>query len=161
MEILTEWNSEWEDALREYKEEFRTAGMDWEGMGGLYGIGSELVLQKEYISSTYLYVSERGNRLLGLLNLRQGQTKESLAQIGNIGFSIRPSEQGKGYAVQMLQEAVPLSLMQGIIPWYMVCLADNLASKRVIARLGGRKQGETVPGNGLPAVERYVVYDVF
>lgn len=161
MEILTEWGTEWERALQEYKEEFRAAGMDWEGMGGLCDSGLGLTTQKEYNCSTYLYISEERKRLLGLLNLRQGQTKESLAQIGNIGFSIRPSEQRKGYATRMLQEAVPLSLIQGIIPWYMVCFADNQASKRVIARLGGRKQGEMQFGEGLPMVERYVVYDVF
>lgn len=161
MEILTEWSPEWEDALQEYKEEFRAAGMDWEGTYGMDKAGVEGTILNAYVSSTYLYVSEERNRLLGLLNLRRDQTKESLAQIGNIGFSIRPSEQGKGYAVRMLQEAAPLSLLQGIIPWYMVCLADNMASKRVIDRLGGRKQGETEQGNGLPVLERYVVYDVF
>ena len=161
MNRLVEWSPEWENALQEYKDEFQTAGMDWEGLGGICDLGTENFKQGEYISSTYLYVKEGEKRILGLLNLRRGQTKESLARIGNIGFSIRPSEQRKGYAVRMLQEAAPLSLMQGIIPWYMVCLADNLASKKVIARLGGRKQGTTLGENRLPVTERYVVYDVF
>ncbi len=167
-ESLIAWDPAWEDAVQQYKEEFRKAGMDWEGLGPHYPIGKETLywkLQKDSLagcsSSTYLYVREEEKRLLGMLNLRRGQTGESLARMGNIGFSIRPCEQGKGYAVRMLREAAPLSMMQGIIPWYMVCLADNETSRRVIARLGGRKQGETVWAAGEPAVEKYVVYDVF
>ena len=113
------------------------------------------------MSSTYLYVDGEGDRIIGLVNLRQRQDAESLAQIGNIGFSIRPSEQKKGCAVRMLQEAAALSVMQGIVPWYMVCLASNTASKKVITRLGGRKQGEITGEEGCPVRERYVVYDVF
>lgn len=161
MNRLVEWSPAWENAVQEYKNEFRMAGMDWEGRCGLHEPESDMAEERACVSSTYLYVREEDDRILGMLNLRRGQTGEELARIGNIGFSVRPSEQKKGYAVRMLLEAVPLSVMQRIIPWYMVCLASNTASKKVIARLGGRKQGETMEAEEMPATERYVVYDVF
>ncbi|MBO5073275.1 MAG: GNAT family N-acetyltransferase [Eubacterium sp.] len=160
MNQLIEWSPAWENAVQEYKNEFLAAGMDWEGIGGSGEPGKETEPGK-YVSSTYLYVDGEEDRIIGLVNLRQGQDAESLAQIGNIGFSIRPSEQKKGCAVRMLQEAAALSVMQGIVPWYMVCLASNTASKKVITRLGGRKQGEITGEEGCPVRERYVVYDVF
>lgn len=162
MPQLMEMSPEWEEAVREYKKEFQAVSLDWEGTGLTdFFVDAQEFSGNEYVSSTYLYVREEDNKVLGLLNLRRGLSGEQLARIGNVGFSVCPSEQGKGYAVQMLRDAVFLSLLQGIVPWYMVCREDNTASKKVIARLGGRKQGEIKQENIPVVCERYVVYDVF
>jgi len=155
MEHLIAMSSDWEEAIEDYKNEFLSNRTHWEG-----GISVDS-FDFAYTSSTYLYIREEDNKLLGLLNLRNGLTKDEKDKIGNIGYSIRPSEQGKGYAVAMLKSAIFLSIMQGIVPWYMVCREDNFASKAVILKLGGRKQKSFFDDKYDITMECYVVYDVF
>ena len=52
-ESLIAWDPAWEDAVQQYKEEFRKAGMDWEGLGPHYPIGKETLywkLQKDSLA---------------------------------------------------------------------------------------------------------------
>lgn len=155
MEQLIALTPAWEKAVELYKAEFYACGIDIDGTEGMD------FEQGDYTSSTYLYIREEDNKLLGLLNLRSNLTKEEKKRIGNIGYSIRPSEQKKGYAISMLKSAVFLSIMQGVVPWYMVCREDNFASKSVILKLGGRKQTSFFDDKNGITLERYVVYDVF
>ena len=155
MERLIAMSSEWEEAIEDYKNEFLSNGSHWEGNISVDSVDLFCT------SSTYLYIREDDNKLLGLLNLRSELSKEEREKFGNIGYSIRPSEQRKGYAVAMLKSAVFLSIMQGIIPWYMVCREDNFASKSVILKLGGRKHASFYGDKNDITMERYVVYDVF
>lgn len=49
-------------------------------------------------SVTYLAAREKDDRLVGIMDFRRRLNQNLLNYGGNIGYSVRPSERGKGYA---------------------------------------------------------------
>ena len=56
---------------------------------------------------------------------------------GLIGYSIRPSQRGKGYASEMLKLALEKFANTSIDNILITCKDFNLASKKVIEKNGG------------------------
>ena len=74
-----------------------------------------------------LFVSfDNVGRALGFLNLRLRLNEELLNYAGHIGYSIRPSERGKGYAKE-----------KNIKKALVTCSVNNPASRAVILANGG------------------------
>lgn len=86
-------------------------------------------------SLTYLCFDEA--RLIGLLNIRYGLPKNLSERYGDIGYGVRPSERGKGYATAMLRHALSVCREKGMKRVILGCYQDNLASAAVIKRNGG------------------------
>jgi len=103
-------------AEEDYIKEFCEAGQDLNG-GTTYS-GE---------SYTFYYVREEDDRILGMLNLRPGDP-----DCGNLGYSIRPTEQGKGYGKMLLEQALELCSTFGITNPKAVVLENNLKSRRVL-----------------------------
>jgi predicted acetyltransferase len=82
--------------------------------------------------------------IIGVLQIRHSLTPFLEAEGGHIGYSVRPSERGKGYATRMLgmalDEARRLSLKRVLV----TCDKRNVASARVIQKNGGRLENEIV-----------------
>ena len=88
------------------------------------------------VSDTYLAVNEE-SELVGIINIRYALTpfyKDS----GHIGYSVVPQHRQKGYATEMLQNVLKLAKQRGMTEVKLVCLADNIASKKTILRCGGQ-----------------------
>ena len=49
-------------------------------------------------SVAYLAAREKDDRLVGIMDFRRKLNQNLLNYGGNIGYSVRPSERGKGYA---------------------------------------------------------------
>lgn len=59
----------------------------------------------------------------------------------HIGYAIKTSERGKGYATAAVRQAILMARNEyGITEIHMACNADNLASKMVIEKNGGIAQ---------------------
>lgn len=56
---------------------------------------------------------------------------------GHVGYSIVPWKQGRGYATQALRLLLPITAQAGFKRISIICNEDNLASRRVIEKLGG------------------------
>ena len=56
-------------------------------------------------SSTYWMVDE-SRRVVGAVDIRHGLTDGLFNSGGHIGYGIRPSERGKGYAAKLLAQAL-------------------------------------------------------
>ena len=54
-------------------------------------------------SVTYLAAREKDDRLVGIMGFRRRLNPYLLNYGGNIGYSVRPSERGKGYAAGFAQ----------------------------------------------------------
>jgi len=74
---------------------------------------------------------------LGFLNLRLRLNEGLLNYAGHIGYSIRPSERGKGYAKESLQQGLQITKKKNIKRVLGTCSTENPASRAVILANGG------------------------
>ncbi len=90
-----------------------------------------------YVPQTVLWWVA-GGAYLGRLTIRHRLTPELMRRGGNIGYEVRPGERRRGHATAMLAAALPLAAALGVDPARIDCDADNVASRRVIEKNGGR-----------------------
>ena len=81
--------------------------------------------------------SEKG-QAVGFLNLRLCLSNFVLEVGGHIGYSIRPSERGKGYAKESLRQGLQIAKEKNIKRALVTCSTENLASRAVILANGGK-----------------------
>lgn len=97
---------------------------------------TEIMLQKGFVLSTLYFLVDEG-RILGAISFRHQLIPCLLLNGGHIGYGIRPSARGKGYATVMLKW-----LLQQIDPRkyplvMLSCDEDNPASAKTIENCGG------------------------
>lgn len=101
------------------------------------------------VSETYLAIDD--DRIIGLLNIRYTLSSEMAEIYGNIGYGVRPSERRKGYATEMLKQAITLSGDKGLTEVILGCYKDNIASIKTIEANNGVLYKESTMQNK-PAV---------
>lgn len=108
---------------------------DWleTGRNKEMGIG---LLENRVPSIQFVLFDESG-RALGFLNLRLRLNEGLLNHAGHIGYSIRPSERGKGYAKEALRQGLQVAKEKNIHRALVTCSAENPASRAVILANGG------------------------
>ena len=74
---------------------------------------------------------------IGFLNLRLRLSNFLLEEGGHIGYSIRPSERGKGYAKETLRQGLKVAKEKNIKKALVTCGVNNPASRAVILVNGG------------------------
>lgn len=76
-------------------------------------------------------------RAVGFLHLRLRLNDALLATGGHIGYSIRPSKRGRGYAKETLTLGLQVCQAKNIKSVLLTCSVDNPASRAVILGVGG------------------------
>lgn len=84
----------------------------------------------------YLAINDN-DEIVGAIVLRWKQVPVLMTFGGLIGYSIRPSQRGKGYASEMLKLALEKFKNTNIDNILITCKDFNLASKKVIEKNGG------------------------
>lgn len=89
-------------------------------------------------SHMYLAVRKSDNRIVGIIDLRHHIDHPILGTWGgHCGYSVRPSERGKGYAKEMLRLNIQNARTLGIEKMLITCDVDNTASEKTILGNGG------------------------
>lgn len=102
-------------------------------------------LPESFVPGTFL-VGDVDGVLVGRLSIRH-ELNDWLATFGgHVGYGVLPEHRGRGYATDMLRQAVVRAMLLGIDRVLVTCDADNVASRRVIEACGGR------PDPDLPVV---------
>lgn len=147
-------SKEYEKEIFDYREEMRAAGnAALEGCGSLdrydcyedwishleqYKDRKQIDPKSGYVEgSQYLFVDEERHRVLGMVNLRH-YLNDALFRIGgHIGYSIRPSERGKGYGKLQLFLALQILKGLGVENALLACDSKNIPSAKTIEACGG------------------------
>jgi predicted acetyltransferase len=94
-----------------------------------------------WVPSTYLWYVD-GAIFLGRLSIRHRLTQWLHDYGGHIGYDVRPSARRRGHATEMLRQALPWCRKLRIDPALVTCDLDNVASRKVIERAGGKFDDE-------------------
>jgi predicted acetyltransferase len=103
-------------------------------------------------STTYFAVTD--NHIVGTLQIRHKLNDFLLGYGGHIGYGVRPSERRKGYASEMLAQALDICRRSGIKKALVTCDNDNIGSARTIMKNGGILENE-VPQQDGTILQRY------
>lgn len=108
-----------------------------------------LNLPDGFVPAIQLVSFDPSGRALGFLSLRLMLNDFLLNHGGHIGYSVRPSQRGRGIAKQMLQQAIDIARSKNITDILVTCHQDNQASRAVILANNG------IFENTLEETERY------
>lgn len=158
---LAEPTMEYEDQVMAYKAAFFQSGDSFAGCAGLetaqsyaHWLDFEGRLSKAYgegyvPSTVRLGVRTADDRVVGIIDFRHRLNPFLLAFGGNIGYSVLPSERGKGYAREMLRQMLALCREEGLDRVLVTCDRENTASARIILANGGVLENEVADEAGL------------
>ena len=138
------------DAILEMIAEFEQVqsphdGGFWDTENFVYEEWLEINMQKEMginlpenrVPSIQFVSFDDVGHALGFLNLRLRLNEGLLNYAGHIGYSIRPSERGKGYAKETLRQGLQVAKEKNIKKALVTCSVNNPASRTVILANGG------------------------
>lgn len=97
----------------------------------------------------------RGGEVVGTSRLRHGLTPKSEHEGGHIGYDVRPSERGKGYATTLLALTLDKARRRGLARVLLTCDDDNAASVRVIEKSGGQLEDRRISQRTGKIIRRY------
>jgi predicted acetyltransferase len=143
-------------------QEYAAHGMR-EGMAGrparefetyIENLNNGLVLKPGYVpASMYWIVNAEG--YVGRITIRHRLTEELKRVGGHIGYVVRPSKRGQGYASEALRMALKEAKLLGLAQVLLTCDDDNTASIRVIEKNGGVREENPHTNDLERAIRRY------
>ncbi len=96
-----------------------------------------------------------GSDMVGRLSIRHNLNDFLLNIGGHIGYGVVPAYRRKGYAKEMLTQALPISKSIGINNVLLTCDDNNLGSIKTIESCGGKLENNVEAGIGKPLKRRY------
>lgn len=101
------------------------------------------------------YLCYDKDEMAGVLNLKFTLTDYLLNYGGHIGYAVKPSRQGQGLATQMLRQSMDIARGMGMEKLLLVCDEDNIASEKVILKVGGQYEDTRYDAEEAVNVKRY------
>ena len=104
----------------------------------------ETMINDWTVHSTFFGVRESDKRIVGMIDIRHELNSDFLRNYaGHIGYGIRPTERRKGYAMQMLRQALDFCRDELKLDKVMIsCEKDNEGSRKTIINAGGKLEKE-------------------
>lgn len=88
------------------------------------------------LTDTFFAVRESDEKIVGIADLRY-QLNDFLRDLGNCGYSVRPSERRKGYASEILRQICVAAKEHGMRQLQLSVEKNNAASIKTIEKNGG------------------------
>lgn len=128
-------------AVLEFRKEMIKANILLQGTGGLEFLSTYRHWMKHKCKGTknnpatqYIVFECGSHKIIGMINCKWNIDP---GQFGHISYCVRPTEQGKGYATQMLKDALCVYEEKGYKEVFVSCAKNNIASRRVVEKVGG------------------------
>ncbi len=96
---------------------------------------------------TYFLIRNNDDKIIGMINIRTKLTDRVKVHGGNIGYSIRPTEQHKGYGKEILKLGLNKCREKGMKKITIVTNSENIASSKIIKSCNG------IMINSIPSLE--------
>jgi predicted acetyltransferase len=146
MPFLTEPSAQYKDefieSVREFQREGKQLYYDIEHLrsdftGFLQQSRDQQNGAYDRVPSTEFWLID-DNQYIGRLFVRHELNDFLLKVGGNIGYEIRPSKRKQGYGTQMLRLGLEKARQLGLRRALVTCDENNIGSKKVIERNGGK-----------------------
>lgn len=109
----------------------------------------------EYMVRESYYLCFEKEKLIGVFSLKHTLNDYLFQFGGHVGYAVRPSERGKGYATKILSLGLMEAEKLGIAKVLAVCSKQNLSSARVIVKNGGVLENEIWDPEEKEMIQRY------
>ena len=150
------------EALREFQAEGRHLDLDAARLAadfggfvrGLRAEADRATLPPGRVPQTTYWLID-GDEFIGRSSLRHELTPALLEIGGHIGYEIRPGKRRRGYGHAILRLTLAKAGALGLRAVLVTCAADNIGSRRVIERNGGRFEDRRAGPDGDRPTLRY------
>lgn len=116
----------------------RTCGSAKEWIDSLKLCKSDVCSRDQVPSDTYIAVRSSDHKIVGVIDLRHHINHPILGTWGgHMGYTVRPTERGRGYAREMLRQNLQNCRNLNIYKILITCDADNPASEKTILANAG------------------------
>ncbi|MGO9972657.1 MAG: GNAT family N-acetyltransferase [Solirubrobacteraceae bacterium] len=106
-----------------------------------------LDLPADRVPAAFL-VAEVDSALVGRVSIRHELNGFLTSFGGHIGYGVRPRFRRQGIATEMLRQALVIARSEGVERALLTCEVRNLASAKVIERLGGELEDVRIDPDG-------------
>lgn len=108
------------------------------------------------VADTFFAIRKNDEKIIGIIDLRH-TLNEFLKDLGNCGYSVRPSERKKGYATEMLDQLLQVAREAEMKELHISVEKGNTASIKVIQKNGGVYERSFSFGNEIADIYRIVL----
>jgi len=164
-------NKEHEAAAMEFAAEFAEKNVKLSGSGGLFGFKSydewfekidddikgRKVSEGRASSATFFCVRKSDGMIVGITNIRHTMNDFMLREGGHISFSIRPSQQARGYGDALLKLSLEYARSIGMGSVMVNCDANNPYARKIIEKNGGVLRDEITKAQLAELCRRYII----
>lgn len=102
------------------------------------------------VHTNFIGIRKSDNKIIGMIDIRHELTNDFLINYaGHIGYGVRPTERRKGYATQMLSQALEYCKKELYLEKVMIsCDRENEGSRKIIINAGGILEKEYIADDG-------------
>jgi predicted acetyltransferase len=113
-----------------------------------------LELPEGFVPATMFY-GFVGKEIVGRLHVRHILSDSLRYRGGHVGYAVAPDLRGRGYASEMMRQAMPLCRGLGIQELLVTCASDNEASRKIIEKFGGKLENQVWDDVDKEMIKRY------